>query len=268
MLLTPSSALLLQTTRRQQQQHGKFCLAGDGDVLRSDRTVRGSQVAGLLHRPDHVQEFGAEGERGGAGRGQEAARSLLPDPLHDPAAALQLRPPGQGADELLRAVESQFQGNFLRHRRRSVQRELRHVLQSGAESEAAAADVGQPGGEAAGRPPGPGRAQRRLPLLSQLPGLCVPAVGAAGRTLGVQPAGTGLSVGAPQTLAAGERQAGSGRGRQTAHTSVPAQGASARAAGPDREGEPRPERGEERSQDAQQSERQRRRGRETQKLHV
>ena len=254
-MLTPSSApLQTKQQQQQQQQDGKFCLSGDGDVLREDRTVRGSQDPGLLHRPDHVQELGAEGERGGAVRGEEAARALLPDPLHDPAAALQLRPPSEGADELLGVVESQFQGHFLRLRSCSVQGKLRNMRESGLGLEAAAADVGEQGGETAGPPPGRGRAQRRLALLSELPGLCVPAVGAAGRTLVLQPAGPGLSVGAPQTLAAGERKAGRGRDRQAAHTSVPAQGTSARAAGPDSEGEPRPEHREERREDAQQTE--------------
>lgn len=167
-------------------------------------------------------------------------------------------------------MESQFQGDFLWFRDRSVQRELRHVRQSGVGLEAAAADIGEQGGETTGHPPGRGRAQWRLALLSQLPGLCVPAVGAAGRALVLQPASPGLSVGAPQTLAAGECQAGRGRGRQAAHTSVPAQGTSAGAAGPDSEGEQRPERREERRQDAQQTQQQRQQQcrRKTQKLHV
>lgn len=92
----------------QRQQNGKFSLFRHGGVLREDCAVRGSQNPGFLHRLDHVQELGAERERGGTFRGEKTARALLPNPLHDPATALQLRPPSQGADELFGAVESQF----------------------------------------------------------------------------------------------------------------------------------------------------------------
>ena len=95
--------------------------------MREDGTVRGCQDSGLLHRPDHVQGFGAQRKRGGAHGGEEVAGTVFPNPLHDPPAALQLRPAGQGADELLGVVEGQLEGNFLRIRGRAVQRQLRDV---------------------------------------------------------------------------------------------------------------------------------------------
>ena len=78
---------------------------------REERAFRGPKDTGFLHRPDHVQELGAPGtlgppdrRNGSIGR-QEAARCVLAGALHDPAASVQLRPPGQGAAQLLRVLE-------------------------------------------------------------------------------------------------------------------------------------------------------------------